>query len=146
LAVHLDGDLALEAFDREAYEPLGYGFVCDDSLHTHLRECATCQTALQRARRLDAALATMAGRAVADQAAISGCSLEQLSEQWLNCAALAAAGQAPVAADAARASQQVAACDSRSTEHQRADPCKPQRHERRRRVDASPSFVNKTRS
>lgn len=101
LAVHLDGDIAREAFDREAYEPLGYGFVSDDSLHTHLRECATCQMALQRARRLDAALATMAGRAVADQVATSGCSLEQLSEQWLNCAAMAAAGQASVAAGTA---------------------------------------------
>ena len=99
--MHLDGDLAREAFDREAYEPLGYGFVSDDSLHTHLRECATCQTVLQRARRLDAALATMAGRAVADQVATSGCSLEQLSEQWLNCAALAAAEQASVDADTA---------------------------------------------
>ena len=91
LAVHLDGDLERESFDREACEPLGYGFVSDDSLHTHLRECATCQLALQRARRLDAALASMAGRAVADQVTASGCSLEELSDQWLNCAAMAAA-------------------------------------------------------
>jgi hypothetical protein len=101
LAVHLDGDLAHEAydghaFDREACEPLGYGFVSDDSLHTHLRECATCQTALQRARRLDAALASMAGRAVADQVAASGCSLEELSNQWLNCAAMVAGGEVSV--------------------------------------------------
>ncbi|MFT4513403.1 MAG: hypothetical protein ACI89X_001746 [Planctomycetota bacterium] len=94
LAVHLDGDLAHEAFDREACEPLGYGFVSDDSLHSHLRECATCQTALQRARRLDAALASMAGRAVADQVAASGYSLEELSDQWLKCAALAAGSEA----------------------------------------------------
>jgi hypothetical protein len=67
----------------------------------HLRECAPCQTALQRARRLDAALATMAGRAVADQVATSGCSLEQLNEQWLNYAALAAAGKISTEADTA---------------------------------------------
>lgn len=98
LAIHLDGDLAREAFDREACEPLGYGFVSDDSLHTHLRECATCQMALQRARRLDAALAAMAGRAVADQVAASGCSLDELSDQWLNCAAMVAAGEVSVEA------------------------------------------------
>lgn len=90
LAVHLDGDLEQESFDREACEPLGYGFVSDDSLHSHLRECLTCQTALQRARRLDAELASMAGRAVADQVTASGCSMEELGNQWLDCAALAA--------------------------------------------------------
>ena len=90
LAVHLDGDLEQERFDREACEPLGYGFISDDSLHSHLRECAICQTALHRARRLDAALASMSGRAVSEQVAKTGLSMDELGDQWLQCAALAA--------------------------------------------------------
>lgn len=100
LAVHLDGDLAYETFDQEAYEPLGYGFVSNDSLHSHLRECTTCQLALDRARRLDAELATMAGRDVADQVATIGCSLEQLGERWLECAAMVATEHVPARANA----------------------------------------------
>ena len=81
LAVHLDGDLEpTPPLDRE---PLGYGFVSDDSLHHHLRECATCQLALQHARRLDATLAAMAGRTVANHAAQQCVSMEALSERLL---------------------------------------------------------------
>ena len=81
LAVHLDGDLEpTPPLDRE---PFGYGFVSDDSLHHHLRECATCQLALQHARRLDATLAAMAGRTVANHAAQQRESMEALSERLL---------------------------------------------------------------
>ncbi|MFK7742849.1 MAG: hypothetical protein AB8H80_21235 [Planctomycetota bacterium] len=58
LALHLDGDLAADASQRD---PLGYAFVSEQSLHAHLRSCAICQSALQRARRLDALLAAQAG-------------------------------------------------------------------------------------
>ncbi|MCB9879618.1 MAG: hypothetical protein H6835_18645 [Planctomycetes bacterium] len=93
LAVHLDGDFttgdcttgdcttgetpsrrdgarAPDRLEGEADDAeWGWGFVCDESLQQHLVECTVCQLALQRARRLDAALAADAGRAVADHLA-----------------------------------------------------------------------------
>ena len=65
LAVHLDGELIDNEIEREQF---GYAFLSDDSLQQHLRECSACKQALQRARRLDAVLASGSGRWVADQA------------------------------------------------------------------------------
>lgn len=74
LALHLDGDVGTLG----AADDSGFDFVCVDSLHAHLLECATCQQQLQRARRLDAVLAASAGRAVADDA-----SLRALEQRWM---------------------------------------------------------------
>ncbi|MFN3240748.1 MAG: hypothetical protein ACE37K_04460 [Planctomycetota bacterium] len=99
LAVHLDGDLWPTDLDRETF---GYAFVSDDSLHAHLRECATCQQALQRSRRLDAALASTAGRELSQHD-----DLDALGDRWLQNARVAAAARPdddialPVGADAA---------------------------------------------
>ncbi|MCR9247241.1 MAG: hypothetical protein NXI31_19585 [bacterium] len=64
LALYLDGDIdgAGRGFDPEAFEDSGFELVCPETLANHLRECEICQVALQRARRLDAALAESAGR------------------------------------------------------------------------------------
>lgn len=83
LAVHLDGDLWPTDLDRETF---GYAFVSDDSLHTHLRECPICQQALQRSRRLDAALASTAGRELAQHS-----DLDSLGDRWFHNARIAAA-------------------------------------------------------
>ncbi|MCK5944731.1 MAG: hypothetical protein KAI24_22270, partial [Planctomycetes bacterium] len=89
LAVHLDGDLWPTARDRETF---GYAFVSDDSLHAHLRDCATCQQALQRSRRLDAALASTAGRELSQHD-----DLEALGDRLLQRAF--AAARAPTGTD-----------------------------------------------
>jgi len=91
LATHLDGDL------REARAESGYGFVSDDRLQPHLRECQVCQRALQRARRLDAVLASTAGRAVAAHAAATGEPIEALGQRLLD-NAIAAATTLPATA------------------------------------------------
>lgn len=96
LAVHLDGDLWPADDDRAS---IGYAFVSDDSLHEHLRGCGTCQLALQRARRLDAALASTAGRDLAQHGPA-----EDLGARLLQRAAAAAR-----AADAPRAPVEAAA-------------------------------------
>lgn len=102
LAVHLDGDLAdkHESRDREQLdrEQCGYGFVSDDSLHDHLRDCPTCQQALHRARRLDAVLASASGRCVVDHAVAHGGSVDDLADRLLGRAIAAATLEAwPVA-------------------------------------------------
>ncbi len=71
LALYLDGDV-----DGDGLESSGFGLVCGASLRDHLLACATCRTQLLRARRLDARLATQAGRAV------DGDELEQLATRW----------------------------------------------------------------
>ena len=63
LALHLDGDLGGPLRPDES----GYEFVCPQSLTEHLQDCASCQQALRRARRLDACLAEAAGRRGAGQ-------------------------------------------------------------------------------
>ena len=97
LAVHLDGDFdEAPAMDREQ---LGYEFLSSAALHDHLSECTACQQVLQRARRLDAVLASTAGQAIADQVTASGRSFEELTARWLDHLALHAgtdeSGQAP---------------------------------------------------
>lgn len=84
LAIYLDGDTLHADTQAEAFGPISFGspvgdangaddagigfeFVCGESLRTHLLGCAECQQQLQRARRLDAALAAGAGRAFAEQ-------------------------------------------------------------------------------
>lgn len=62
LAVHLDGDV----------DGTSSGWSGLEALADHLRDCAGCQRELQRARRLDAALAEGAGRAAAAHAAADG--------------------------------------------------------------------------
>jgi len=74
LALHLDGDIGAAG----AADDSGFDFVCVESLHAHLVECASCQQQLQRARRLDAALAASAGRAVADDER-----MRSLEERWM---------------------------------------------------------------
>lgn len=74
LAIHLDGDVGGPLSPDES----GFDFVCVESLHQHLLDCAICQQQLQRARRLDAALAADAGRATGDAAAMAA-----LEERWL---------------------------------------------------------------
>lgn len=59
LATHLDGDVAAACGDD------GYSFASGPTLAEHLRDCAVCQRDLQRARRLDAALAAQAGHRLA---------------------------------------------------------------------------------
>ncbi|MFY9340911.1 MAG: hypothetical protein WAT39_00385, partial [Planctomycetota bacterium] len=83
LAHHLDGDLDPDLLDH------GYGFACGESLHQHLRECAACQTALIRARRLDAALATAAGADVERHPAQVGAAWPALVGRWLTAATAA---------------------------------------------------------
>lgn len=100
LAVHLDGDPASgrESRDREqcGREQCGYGFVSDDSLHDHLRDCPTCQQALHRARRLDAVLASTSGRCVVDHAVAHGGSVDDLADRLFG-RAIAAASLEPSA-------------------------------------------------
>lgn len=73
----------------------GYGFVSEQSLEQHLQSCAPCQRALRRSRRLDAALASSAGRALADHVAAGGAPLAALEHRWF--AAVAAAATATMA-------------------------------------------------
>lgn len=89
LALHLDGDLA-EPF-AAAPEALGYGFVDNDSLHAHLRDCGSCQRALRRARRLDALLATTAGAAHGAHGQAPAAAWPQLQARWFAAAATDAA-------------------------------------------------------
>ena len=77
LARHLDG-----ALDDGGQPGDGYAFVSADLLHEHLRACAVCQTALRRARRLDAALAQATGRDLAAHAQRRGASLPELQSRW----------------------------------------------------------------
>ncbi|MBL8754782.1 MAG: hypothetical protein JNK15_15870 [Planctomycetes bacterium] len=102
LAYHLDGDL-----DDRGLHDAGFGFACGASLHDHLRECRVCQGALQRARRLDAALATASGAHVARHPAQVGSTWTATSERWL--AHAIAAPAAVVPAPAARPVAVVAA-------------------------------------
>lgn len=77
LALHLDGDLEAGGGDHH-----GYAFADSESLHAHLRECASCQTTLRRARRLDAALANAAGAALAAHERRPGSSWPELQQRW----------------------------------------------------------------
>ncbi|MCA8954141.1 MAG: hypothetical protein KDE27_31830 [Planctomycetes bacterium] len=65
LALYLDGDIGADSPGANAAEDSGFELVCPDALARHLRDCATCSVALQRARRLDAVLAENAGRVMA---------------------------------------------------------------------------------
>jgi len=87
LTVHLDGEVLDDQLDREEF---GYAFLCEDSLHKHLRECHVCQRELQRARRLDAVLASNAGRGVADLALANHESVDELANRLLDQAKRAA--------------------------------------------------------
>lgn len=60
LAIHLDGDIA-----TACAEDAGFAFASGPTLAEHLRDCAICQRQLQRARRLDAALAAQSGQRMA---------------------------------------------------------------------------------
>lgn len=103
LARHLDGDLGERSGeDRDASD--GYAFVSADRLHEHLRECAICQTALRRARRLDASLANAAGAELAAHAQRHGASLAVLEQRWFAgvTAALASTAAPRTAATLAR--------------------------------------------
>lgn len=82
LAIHLDGDL----------DESGFGFVCGETLAAHLRECSCCQRLLQRARRLDAALASSAGRTLAEHIA----TIDAVTKRWF-AAATAAPAPEPAA-------------------------------------------------
>jgi hypothetical protein len=85
LAIHLDGDV----------DESGFGFVCGETLATHLRECSSCQRLLQRARRLDAALASSAGRMLADHLT----TIDVVAKRWFAAATAAPAPEpAPIAA------------------------------------------------
>lgn len=75
LARHLDGDLGGDFDD-------GYAFACGETLHAHLCACDPCQQTLRRARRLDAALAGAAGRAIADHVAGTATSWQLLEARW----------------------------------------------------------------
>ncbi len=86
LAHCLDGDL-----DSDDLLEHGYGFACGETLQAHLRECAVCRSALQRARRLDAALATAAGIDVARHPGQVGAGWAQLTDRWLAPATAASA-------------------------------------------------------
>jgi hypothetical protein len=77
LAVHLDGDLLQSHGDE-----LGYAFVCGDALREHLLDCRACQTALRRARRLDAALAAAAGAALERHPGATGTDWGTLARRW----------------------------------------------------------------
>ncbi|MCC7397418.1 MAG: hypothetical protein IT455_10185 [Planctomycetes bacterium] len=90
LALHLDGDLAPD-FAAGRDDDHGYAFACGDSLREHLRDCPRCQTALRRARRLDAALAQAAGAALAAHGAAEA--RERLEQRWF--AAVSAAAETP---------------------------------------------------
>lgn len=78
LARFLDGDVG---------EDSGFELVCDETLRTHLRDCAICRRHLLRARRLDAALAAQAGAAV-------GAAVGPLAQRWF---AVVAAGRGSAA-------------------------------------------------
>jgi hypothetical protein len=80
LAWHLDGDFAAEL-----------GTWSPSQLAAHLLDCAHCQRELQRARRLDAALAESAGRAM--QAAASDGTMERLLASVTTAADLPTAGR-----------------------------------------------------
>lgn len=77
LAVHLDGDLLQSHGDE-----LGYAFVCGDALREHLLDCRACQTALRRARRLDAALAASTGAALERHPVATGTDWGTLARRW----------------------------------------------------------------
>ncbi len=83
LALHLDGDVGGPLRAEES----GYEFVLPEAVAEHLQDCAPCQTALRRARRLDAALAGAAGGAVASH------DLDALAARWF--AAATATASAP---------------------------------------------------
>ncbi|HEU4418764.1 MAG TPA: hypothetical protein VFT55_07475 [Planctomycetota bacterium] len=83
LAIHLDGDV----------DESGFGFVCGETLAAHLRECSSCQRLLQRARRLDAALAGSAGRTLAEHLA----TIDAVAKRWFAAATAAPAPGAPCA-------------------------------------------------
>lgn len=87
LAVHLDGDVQNGADS-------GFDFVCGESLAAHLLDCAACQLRLQRARRLDAVLATGSGRD------LDAMALATLERRWS--AAIEEEAAAPVAAGGRR--------------------------------------------
>ena len=70
LALHLDGDIGGGAKPDES----GFDFVCVESLHSHLLDCASCQQQLQRARRLDAVLAAGASSVAVSAASSSSSS------------------------------------------------------------------------
>ena len=78
LAIYLDGDVG-GSFAPTGHDPeeSGFDFVCMDSLHEHVAACARCQHQLQRARRLDAALAAGAGRTNAGTAEMAA-----LEQRW----------------------------------------------------------------
>lgn len=102
LAVHLDGDLGNDKRDsmfQDQIEPeqFGYGFVSHDSLHDHLRDCSSCQQSLQRARRLDAVLASTAGRCVVEHSVAYG-GFDELADRLLG-RAMAAAASNPSAGE-----------------------------------------------
>src|SRR5262249_7766644 len=82
VARHLDGDVSTATATWRGAEELA----------DHLRDCAACQGALQRSRRLDAALAEAGGRATID--------LEHDDGRWsrLLARAVAAATAPPPAA------------------------------------------------
>jgi hypothetical protein len=69
------------------------------TLHEHLRECASCQATLRRARRLDAALANAAGVAVAAHQRRPGATLPELQQRWFAALSANAAPPAKVRAD-----------------------------------------------
>ncbi len=94
LAVHLDGDVQNGA-------DTGFDFVCGDSLAAHLIECGACQLRLQRARRLDAVLATDSGRD------LDAMALAALERRWF--AAIEEEAAAPVAGGGPRRAWIVAA-------------------------------------
>lgn len=87
LAIFLDGDVDADA--------TGFGFARQDALAEHLRDCGECHRLLQRARRLDAALAEQAGREFCRH--VGGAGLATLGDRWF-AAVAAAAAPAPVPA------------------------------------------------
>lgn len=97
LAIYLDGDVA-GSFAPIGHDPeeSGFDFVCVDSLHEHVAACASCRHQLQRARRLDAALAAGAGRTNAGSAEMAA-----LEQRWFQ-AITTQPEPAPVAAAAVR--------------------------------------------
>lgn len=98
LALHLDGDLAPD-FAAGGDDDHGYAFACGDSLREHLRDCPRCQTALRRARRLDAALAQAAGATAASRWGLAAHGAaearERLEQRWFAAVSAAAAAVPP---------------------------------------------------
>lgn len=106
LAIHLDGDV----------DESGFSFVCGETLAAHLRECPSCRRLLQRARRLDAALAGSAGRALADHLT----TIDAVARRWF-AAATAAPAPGPAPVPSAEASSLVTAGGMLSARAQGAD-------------------------